>query len=193
MLLGRDPAVDQSLPKRSECHFAILVRSKPLGPLVICQHALTIVREPVIKSSALRLPSIAVDLGDRRQKGLLSRSPSKAGTAASHRRQASVQILQVPIHFPGSGIQSPQHGHLAVAPSVRSIGPELRKGCRVAAPTQLVVIAHHPSGESLRPRTQVLGDLLLEPTPPTARDGVRHIAIDRDRILSRGQLRVGRE
>ena len=53
MLLGRNPAVDQSLPKRSECLFAILVRSKPLGPLVICQHALTIVREPVIKSSAL--------------------------------------------------------------------------------------------------------------------------------------------
>ena len=53
MLLGRDPAVDQSLPKRSECLFAILVRSKPLGPSVVCQHALTIVREPVIKSSAL--------------------------------------------------------------------------------------------------------------------------------------------
>jgi hypothetical protein len=53
MLLGRNPAVDQSLPKRSECLFAILVRSKPLGPLVVCQHALTIVREAVIKSSAL--------------------------------------------------------------------------------------------------------------------------------------------
>jgi hypothetical protein len=26
------------------------------------------------------------------------------------------------------GIQAPQHGHVAVAPSVRSIGPELRKG-----------------------------------------------------------------
>jgi hypothetical protein len=53
VLLGRDPAVDQGLPKRSECLFAILVRSKPLGPLVVCQHALTIVREPVIKLSAL--------------------------------------------------------------------------------------------------------------------------------------------
>jgi hypothetical protein len=53
MLLGRNPAVDQSLPKRSECLLAVLVRSKPLRPLVVCQHALTIVREPVIKSSAL--------------------------------------------------------------------------------------------------------------------------------------------
>jgi hypothetical protein len=49
------------------------------------------------------------------------------------------------------------------------LGQNCGKGCRVAALTQLVIIAHHPSGESLRPRTQVLGDLLLEPTPPTAR------------------------
>ena len=72
MLLGRNPAVDQRLPKRSECLFPILVRSKPLRPLVVCQHALTIVREPVIKSSALLCLPIAVDLGDRRQKGLQS-------------------------------------------------------------------------------------------------------------------------
>jgi hypothetical protein len=66
------------------------------------------------------------------------------------------------------------------------LGQNCGKGCRVAAPAQLVVIAHHSSGESLRLRKQVLGDLLLEPTPPTARDGLRHIDIDRDRIRSRG-------
>jgi len=193
MLLGRNPAVDQSLPKRSECLFAILVRSKSLGPLVVCQHALTIVREAVIKSSALLWLPLQWTWATAARKDCYPDRRARQDLQLRTGGRPERRSCRCPYAFQGQ--ESSRH-NTAISRWHRvcvRLGQNCGKGCRVAASTQLVVIAHHPSGESLRPRTQMLGDLLLEPTPPTARDGLRHIAIGRDRILSRGQLRVGRE
>jgi hypothetical protein len=47
VLLSRQPAVDQSLPERSERFISIFIRSKPPGPLIIPGHVAQDIARPL--------------------------------------------------------------------------------------------------------------------------------------------------